>query len=673
MKKSNYIPLLMTGSLLMAACASIGRPEGGPRDVEPPVFTHSSPAPGAKNVKSKIINLSFNENIQLSDPGTKVAISPAQTQQPSISANGRNIRIELKDSLIPNTTYTIDFTDAISDLNEGNPMDGFSYAFSTGDNIDSLMISGMVLQASNLEPAQGMLVGVYATDADSAITSLRFDRITRTNQYGQFSVRNLAPGTYQLFAVNDVNRDYHWDRSEDIAFFGEPITPSASRKVLTDTLKNQGGMDSIVSREVTEFLPNDLLLSWFNENYKPQYLKDYNRTDRRVIALEMNGPVDSLPELTIVGIGSQAVNRPLMESAILSRSVKGDTLQYWLTDTALVAADSLLIRTTYRRVDSLENIVWHTDTLKFNVKGSRGKKAAPAKKPQTLQEKIDSILAISDTIPIDTFRLMQPSVFLNINASTTTQDVNRPFLFSIERPYESINLDGIRLEMMPDTLWLPVEGAPHPVDADSTWRKNFKLDFNWTPGMRYRLTVDSMAVNDPYGVYNRTSEMEFKVRDLEEYSNVLFNITGLPDGEQAYVEILSTSDLPVAKAPVNGSQANVRFLLPATYYARLFIDSDGNGEYTEGSLTEQRQPEEVYYFSKKLALKKNWDRTETWDLQLLPVDAQKPDDIKKNKPKPKPGEEPEQTTDDDEEEDEFIGNFGQNNNNKNRNRNSLRR
>ena len=197
----------------MAACASIGRPDGGPRDTEPPVAIRSTPAQGEQNVKSTKISIYFNENVQIDDPGNKVAISPAQTQQPSISANGKHISIELKDSLIPNTTYTIDFSDAISDLNEGNTLEGYTLAFSTGGEIDSLSISGMVMQADNLEPAQGMLVGVYATDADSAITTLRFDRITRTNQLGQFSVRNLAEGSYQLFAINDVNRDLHWDRA----------------------------------------------------------------------------------------------------------------------------------------------------------------------------------------------------------------------------------------------------------------------------------------------------------------------------------------------------------------------------------------------------------------------------------------------------------------------------
>ncbi len=662
MKSTKYIPSLIVGSLLLAACASIGRPDGGPRDTQPPVFVRSIPAPGATNVTSRKISLYFDENVQLSDPGTKISISPAQVLQPAISANGRHISIELKDSLIPNTTYTIDFSDAINDLNEGNPLDGFAIDFSTGSYVDSLAISGMVLQADNLEPAQTMLVGVYASEADSAITTQRFDRITRTNQYGQFTIHNLAPGSYQLFAINDVNNDRHWDRSEDIAFFGELITPTVRTTSVIDTLKTSEGTDSLIARNVTEYLPNDLLLTWFNENYKPQYLKNYNRNDRRIIALEMNSPVDSLPELTVVSIGSERVRRPLAEASILSRSAGGDTLHYWLTDSQLIAADSLLIETRYRRVDSLENIIWHTDSLRFNMKVQRGKKKEPVK-VMTLQEKIDSIRAISDTIVIDTFALMQPTLFLGITATSSTQDINKPFLFATERPYSTINFDGVRLEMMPDSVWLPVEDAPRPVAADSTWAKNLLLDYRWTPGMKYKLHIDSLAVTDPYGVYNRNIDMEFTVRQTEDYSNVIFNVTGIPEGEEAYVQIINSSDAPVVTAPVLNGRADLRFLLPGTYFARLFIDSDRNGLYTNGSFTDRRQPEDVYYFPKRLNLKKNWDRTEDWNIQLLSPDLQKPDEIKKNKPKPKPGEEPEDSNvSDDEEEDEFVGNFGGNNN-----------
>ncbi len=225
-----YMRLLLAVivAAIMAACASMGRPEGGPRDETPPVFVKSDPAPGSLNVNREKLTIEFDENIKLDDPTNKVVVSPAQKNMPKISAVGRRVTIELIDSLVPDATYTIDFTDAISDLNEGNGLDGFAFDFATGPTIDTLCISGMVFQAENLEPAQGMLVGVHSNLSDSAITNLPFERITKTNQYGQFTLRNLKEGSYRIFALTDQNRDNKWDRTEDIAFYDTVITPTAA-------------------------------------------------------------------------------------------------------------------------------------------------------------------------------------------------------------------------------------------------------------------------------------------------------------------------------------------------------------------------------------------------------------------------------------------------------------
>ncbi|MDE5745827.1 MAG: Ig-like domain-containing protein [Paramuribaculum sp.] len=272
--RQSYLRLLIVAvvALFMAACASMGRPEGGPRDEEPPVFLGSTPAPGALNVDKNKIILRFNENVQVNDALTKIVISPAQVTPPLITAAGKNIIVELRDSLIPDVTYTIDCSDAIRDLNEGNIIDGFSFAFSTGPVIDTLQISGMVLQASNLEPAQGMLVGVYSNLEDSAVRTLPLERITKTNQLGQFTLRNLKEGTYRIFALKDNNRDWHWDRSEDVAFLDVTVTPTVSDEMVTDTLKAADGSDSIISRLTAVYAPNDVLLTWFNEDYKAQYM-----------------------------------------------------------------------------------------------------------------------------------------------------------------------------------------------------------------------------------------------------------------------------------------------------------------------------------------------------------------------------------------------------------------
>ncbi len=183
---------------ILAACASIGRPSGGEYDYTPPVYVKSNPAIGSRNVAASRISIDFDENVQVEDVMTKVVVSPAQKSIPSITANGRRITVDIRDSLIPNTTYTIDFSDAIRDLNEGNVLDGFAIDFSTGDSIDSLRISGMVFEARTLEPAQGMLVGVYSNLSDTALRTLPMERIARTNQLGQFTIRGLRPGEYRI-------------------------------------------------------------------------------------------------------------------------------------------------------------------------------------------------------------------------------------------------------------------------------------------------------------------------------------------------------------------------------------------------------------------------------------------------------------------------------------------
>ncbi|MDE6188130.1 MAG: Ig-like domain-containing protein, partial [Duncaniella sp.] len=248
----------------LAACASMGRPEGGPRDMTPPVFVRSNPRPGQLNVSGNKIIVEFDENVALDDAMNKVVVSPAQRTTPVISANGRRVTVELRDTLKPDVTYTIDFADAIKDLNESNVLDGFALDFATGDSIDSLRISGMLFEARTLEPAQGMVVGVYSNLSDTAVKTLPLERITKTNQLGQFTLRGLKAGTYRIYAINDVNRDYHWDRSEDVAFYDVTVSPSSEPAQFADTLINLAGEDSVVMRDGTRFLPDDVLLTWFN-------------------------------------------------------------------------------------------------------------------------------------------------------------------------------------------------------------------------------------------------------------------------------------------------------------------------------------------------------------------------------------------------------------------------
>lgn len=651
MNRVKYIPLIIVIVTLFHACASIGRPDGGPRDVTPPEFVSSSPSPGQLNVTDGRISVVFNENIMLDDPGSKITVSPTQSQQPKILSNGRKVSIALPDSLVPNTTYTIDFSDAVKDLNEGNVLDGFALDFSTGSTRDSLMVSGMVLEAKNLEPAQGILVGAYLSSADTLIASTPFDRVTRTNHLGQFTLRNLPDTAIQLFALKDINRDLHWDRTEDIAFHGTMIRPTVSTVALMDTLRSSLGEDSIVQRKVSEYLPNDILLTWFNEDYKPQYLKNYARSERNILSLEMNCKADTLPSLQIVAIGSRQVSIPMADVAYTAHSEGRDSIVYYLTDSVAANADSLLIATRYLRTDSTSQVTWHTDTLKFNHRLPKGHQPNVT---MTFQQKIDSILAISDTIPIDTFALLQPDKMLGLSLGTTLQDVDKPLLLNATTPVKSIDFSGVRLQYNPDSVWSDVSDAPRLTTLNH-WGKTYVLDYPWASDSKYRLEIDSMAAVDIFGNYNANLKLEFKTRPLSDYSSIRFDVVNAPDSVASFVTLLNEKDTPVRTLPVcDDGSVTFEYLMPSTYYARLFVDTTPDSVWTNGNLLELQQPEDVYYLPKKLRLKKNWDMRETWDILALPPDQQKPLDIKANKPRKAKDEKEEEDDDEEEEDDSFI-------------------
>ena len=180
-----YWLLTLAVGVILAACASIGSPEGGPRDYTPPQVTRTSPEANALNFKGQKVEIIFDEIVNLKDQQKKVIISPAPKTQPLIRTVGKKVTVEFRDELEENTTYVIDFSNAIEDNNEGNQLDGYSFAFSTGDEIDTLAVSGIVLRANDLEPMQHVIVGLHSNLDDTAFTHVPLERVSRTNDLGK--------------------------------------------------------------------------------------------------------------------------------------------------------------------------------------------------------------------------------------------------------------------------------------------------------------------------------------------------------------------------------------------------------------------------------------------------------------------------------------------------------
>ena len=615
----------------MYSCANSGNPSGGPIDKTPPIFMRSNPTPNAVNVKDRKIEIFFDEIVTLKDPSTKIIVSPAQTEMPRMSALGRKVTVELVDSLLPNTTYTIDFSNSIQDNNEGNAIDNFAFAFSTGSVIDSMRVSGYVLDSRTLEPMQSVVVGLQSNLADSAFHKEKLQRVALTNDRGQFTIRNVSPGSYHIFALKDLDRDYKFGNpTEDIAFLDSIIVPSIGSREAADTVYNDlNEIDTIMRATRPAYFPNDILLSMFNEDRKSQYLANNLRVDSTRISLTFAAASDTLPSLSIVGR-----NDVPDQWYTLERSQTNDTLTYWIRPPHLVSADTLMVATTYLRTDTASNLSWGTDTLKFTFQRQKAKK-------KKKNEGTDSLEQI---------RFMELHPLVN-----GTQEVYAPLLLQTGTPIERYSREAFHLQrkLQNDTIFYPAEIKSIALRDSTLSRRDLMLKVDWEPGAAYTLAVDSLAMTDIYGLQTKPLKVDFNVRKMEEYGNIVFNIPAVRDS--AIVELLDGTEKIVLRAPVKNHRAELLNLLPGKYYARLFIDRNGNGKYDTGNYDMHLQPEETVYYPGAINLKKNWDVEQTWDIYATPIDKQKPEAIKKNKPERKKWEKvnTEKTETDEDEENGF--------------------
>ena len=615
----------------MYSCANIGNPSGGPIDKTPPIFMRSNPTPNAVNVKDRKIEIFFDEIVTLKDPSTKIIVSPAQTEMPHMSALGRKVTVELVDSLLPNTTYTIDFSNSIQDNNEGNAIDNFAFAFSTGSVIDSMRVSGYVLDSRTLEPMQSVVVGLQSNLADSAFHKEKLQRVALTNDRGQFTIRNVSPGSYHIFALKDLDRDYKFGNpTEDIAFLDSIIVPSIGSREAADTVYNDlNEIDTIMRATRPAYFPNDILLSMFNEDRKSQYLANNLRVDSTRISLTFAAASDTLPSLSIVGR-----NDVPDQWYTLERSQTNDTLTYWIRPPHLVSADTLMVATTYLRTDTTSNLSWGTDTLKFTFQRQKAKK-------KKKNEETDSLEQI---------RFMELHPLAN-----GTQEVYAPLLLQTGTPIEHYSREAFHLQrkLQNDTTFYPAEIKSIALRDSTLSRRDLMLKVDWEPGAAYTLAVDSLAMTDIYGLQTKPLKVDFNVRKMEEYGNIVFNIPAVRDS--AIVELLDGTDKVVLHTPVKSHRAELLNLLPGKYYARLFIDRNGNGKYDTGNYDMHLQPEETVYYPGAINLKKNWDVEQTWDIYATPIDKQKSEAIKKNKPERKKWEKvnTEKTETDEDEENGF--------------------
>lgn len=589
------------------SCASIGRPDGGPLDETPPRFIGSTPAAGALNNTKTKVSLSFDEFIKLEKANEKVVISPPQVQQPEIKASGKKISVNLLDSLKPNTTYTIDFSDAIVDNNEGNPLGNFAFTFSTGSAIDTMEVSGTLLEASNLEPVKGMLVGMHSNLSDTAFTKLPFDRVARTDSRGHFTIRGVASGKYRIFGLMDADQNFAFSqKSEALAFNDSLVIPRWEERIRQDTTwVDSLTIDTVVERKYTYYLPDNVILRSFKEDLFSQYLVKNERLTPEKFTLYFAAKADTLPVL-------KGLNFDERDAFIIEKNLTNDTIHYWVKDSLLYKQDTLSLSLNYLYTDTLNQLVPRTDTLNLVAKTVKKAVDEPKKKKKKKGEEEEP----------------EPTKFLHVSTYIpSTMDVYDYISLSFDEPIASFDSAAIHLKQKVDTLW---EDISFTFEQDSLNLRKYNLYYEWEPTREYEFSVDSTAFHGIYGLFTDKIKQNIKVRSQEEYGAIYFNVSGCDS--IAFVELLDTQDKVVRKVPVVNGQADFYFLNPGKYCARLINDTNGNGVWDSGEYETKRQPEMVYYYPQILEPKANWEVEQTWDVKALPLDKQKPDELKKQKP-----------------------------------------
>ena len=313
------------------------------------------------------------------------------------------------------------------------------------------------------------------------------------------------------------------------------------------------------------------------------------------------------------------------DAFIIEKTDRNDSICYWIKDSLIYQMDTLEIQMDYLATDTLDRLVPQTDTLFLANKLTRAErekleaKAAEEKEKERKKKEKKGEKIEPESTKFLTLNVDAPSAF----------DLDRNVYLSFDEPVASIDTAAIHMEIKKDSLW---EEIPFLFVSDSVLPRKYEILAEWEPEKEYQLSIDSMAFKGVYGLHTNKVKQTMKVKKLDEYGTILLNITGADS--TAVVELLDGSGKVLRQQRITPQNtADFYYLNPGTkFYIRLFNDRNGNGVWDTGKYSEHLQPEEVYYFPKVWEMKANFEFEENWNINAVPVEKQKLDEIKKQKP-----------------------------------------
>ncbi|HIX02916.1 MAG TPA: Ig-like domain-containing protein [Candidatus Odoribacter faecigallinarum] len=597
---------IMVVALCIYACANRGYPEGGPKDETPPQVVEEVPLSYTTNFKAKRVNIYFDEFVQLNDINNKFIFSPPVKKDPKVSLKGKYVQVAIPDSLRENTTYSLDFADAIVDNNESNPLGFYRYVFSTGERIDTLELGGTVVNAESYEPVMGVLVALYEKQGDSIPLKELPDYIARTDSSGNFRLTNLREGHYRVMAIEDANRDKMYaPESEMFAWMDTTVFPVVEPATRVDTFHVIEKIveadtilrDSIVRTDYLAYGPSNLYLRLFLEKLTQLYLVEDDRKEREQLNFIFSIPGENGLEVTL---WDTLATEPLPQDWYFKEHSAGnDTLTLWIKDSTVYKKDTLNVILSYMRSDSTGQWERYSDTARYTFR-AKEKKEGKSKKKDEDAPKVE---------------------FLEIKSNISGDlDLGARLYLEFSRPINKSTLDSIRVLEKVDTVYQLI---PFQVVEDSLRVRRVFVDAAWKAGGEYQLQIDSATIYDIYGRFNDKLEKKFKVRTEEYYGKIMVNVRGVdcPTIVQLYKAENGKSEngkrtYNVVQSKVVEQDGEVVFpLLPeGKYCVRAILDRNGNGVWDTGLYLKHRQPEEIVYLRGEIAVKQNFDVEQDFDI-----------------------------------------------------------
>jgi uncharacterized protein (DUF2141 family) len=572
-KLSKYIPLipaaLVLGAMMFpSGCANTTTPPtGGPKDTIPPVLVKTAPLPGAVNVPTHNTQLkfTFNEYVVVKEPNN-IFLSPPLEKKPKHKISGKSIIVSFESDLDSNTTYTLDITGAIADNNEGNMYEGFTLVFSTGSQIDSMCMTGVVQDCNTLMPIKGATVLLYRDHADSAVFLHRPNAAAKTDDWGFFSIRNIKDTAYRVYAIKDANNNniYEPDQ-ESIGFLDEPFRPTTVFTDSTYEFKKFNMKDTALCLA----RKTDVELNVFREKPSWQFIVKKERVGLRTAFLTFMAPNVKINSMRFRGLPE--------EKLISQINPQKDSLELWVNDQRKMP-DTLFLLINYDKTDTLGNLVPTDEEVKL---------ALDKKLRAELQKSSQRDIKHEDTI----------AVFKGAVDPTTVEQYG----FTVEFKYPLIQdaWDALTFRSVNPRQQEKLEKYEVKRDPDNLRKYTIMPKEPLMTGFDYHLKIPHRMFRDVNGYWNDSTELKVTLPNDEKLSSISLELNNVK--HRYIIDLLNEKRDKVIRSFIVDNDQTVFFpyVKAGKYCVRITEDSNKNGLVDTGNVLEHRQPEKVMFYKIK--------------------------------------------------------------------------